>query len=115
LEEDEIIATGRCSPQFGFIIFSASGSLARPLAGLQKAALLFEPGFLFEVLIMSFKMYFNKYRENEKAQSIIEYVVMFAVMIAALLVVFGLVNPDWNMGTMFHNAVTRALGKIEAS
>lgn len=56
-----------------------------------------------------------KYLESKKAQSIIEYVATFIILVAAILVVarFGAFNPDNSgMRNPMNSAVTRAIDRL---
>ena len=58
-------------------------------------------------------MSFKNGLKSQKSQAVIEYSVIFLVLAAGILVVFGAFNPD-NLGirAVFDQAITRAINQI---
>ncbi len=50
--------------------------------------------------------------KNKKGQAIVEYIAMFAIVIAGLLLVFGGLTSNVNLLRMFNDGTTRAINAI---
>ena len=58
-------------------------------------------------------MNLKKYLKSESSQAVVEYILLFVILSAAILFVFGGVNPDqMGISGVFNHAVESAISQI---